>query len=169
MACAYLGATVYAHHLALERMKNFVAFENIHPEQLGALPFPPSLLSWDGLVRTSRGVYEMRIDLSKKSFVGTPSSSVPLDSTAPPIEYGYFPDAPQNIWITRARQLPEVQKVLWFDRFPVTRFHIENGAPVVEISDLRFPKMRPDRRGGFTYQVRFDAEGNVTSQGWLGR
>ena len=169
MACAYLGATVYAHHLALERMKNFVAFENIHPEQLGALPFPPSLLSWDGLVRTSRGVYEMRIDLSKKSFVGTPSSSVPSDSTAPPIEYGYFPDAPQNIWITRARQLPEVQKVLWFDRFPVTRFHIENGAPVVEISDLRFPKMRPDRPGGFTYQVRFDAEGNVTSQGWLGR
>jgi len=169
IAGAYLGAAVYAHHFALERVKDFVTFENIRPEQLGALPFPPSLLSWDGLVRTSRGVYEMRIDLSKKGSFSTISSAGISDPTAPPIEYKYFPDAPQNLWIMRAKQLPEVQKVLWFDRFPVTRFHIDNGAPVVEISDLRFPKMRPDGPGGFTYQVRFDADGNVTSQGWLGR
>ena len=169
IACAYLGATVYAHHVALERVKNFVAFEHIPAEQLGALPFPPSLLNWDGLVRTSRGVYEMRIDLSKKGSLNATSNVETADPAAPPIEYKYFPDAPQNIWIMRARQLPEVQKVLWFDRFPVTQFHVENGAPVVEISDLRFPKMRPGRPGGFTYQVRFDADGNVISQGWLGR
>jgi membrane-bound metal-dependent hydrolase YbcI (DUF457 family) len=170
VACVYVGLTVYAHHLALERVKKFVAFEHIQPESLGALPFPPSLLSWDGLVRTSRGVYEMRIDLSRRSsFGGIPNEGDAGDPATPPIEYKYFPDTPQNLWIMRARQLPEVQKVLWFDRFPVTRFHLDQGAPVVEISDLRFPKMRPDRPGGFTYQVRFDADGNVVFQGWLGR
>jgi membrane-bound metal-dependent hydrolase YbcI (DUF457 family) len=170
IACAYIGLTVYAHHVALERVKKFVAFEHIQPESFAALPFPPSLLSWDGLVRTSRGVYEMRIDLTKKSAFNESSSNAGApDPAAPPIAYKYFPDAPQNPWITRAKQLPEVQKVLWFDRFPVTQFHLENGAPVVEISDLRFAKIRPDRPNGFTYQVRFDTTGNVTSQGWLGR
>jgi hypothetical protein len=60
-----------------------------------------------------------------------------------------------------------VQKVLWFDRFPVTRFHQEGAASVVEILDLRFPAIRPDRPASFTYQVRFDAAGKVLSQGWV--
>ncbi len=169
IACAYIGLTVYAHHIALERVRNFVAFEHIQPESLGALPFPPSLLSWDGLVRTSRGVYEMRIDLSKKSSFSAPAAPGASDPADPPIEYKYFPDAPQNLWIARAKALPEVQKVLWFGRFPVTQFHIENGVPIVEISDLRFAKIRPDRPNSFTYQVRFDTSGKVISQGWLGR
>jgi len=62
--------------------------------------------------------------------------------------------------------LPEVQKVLWFDRFPVTRFHEEGAESVVEILELRFPRVRPDRPAAFTYRVRFDASGNVISQGW---
>jgi hypothetical protein len=43
---------------------------------------------------------------------------------------------------------------------------MENGEAIVEISDLRFPRMRPDRPGGFTYRVRFDANGKVISKGW---
>jgi len=57
----------FAHRAALERVKKFVALERIHPEAIGALPYPPSILNWDGLVRTSRGVYEMKMDLSKKA------------------------------------------------------------------------------------------------------
>jgi hypothetical protein len=60
-----------------------------------------------------------------------------------------------------------VQKVLWFSRFPVVRFHQEGPIAVVEISDLRFPQVRRDRPAAFTYRVRFDASGNVVSQGWL--
>jgi hypothetical protein len=169
IACAYICIGIYAHHMALERVKNFIAFEYIPAESSGALPFPPSLLSWDGLVRTSRGVYELRIDLAKRNSFAPVASTAVSDPVPPPIEYKYFPDAPENLWIQRAKQLPEVQKVFWFARFPVTRFHLENGKPVVEISDLRFPKIRPDRPGGFTYQVRFDNEGNIVSRGWLGR
>jgi membrane-bound metal-dependent hydrolase YbcI (DUF457 family) len=168
-ACVYLVLALYAHHAALERVKKLVALEHIQPEAIGALPYPPSLLNWDGLVRTSRGVYEMPMDLTKKTQFNETANAISSDPSASPIEYKYFPDAPPNPWILRARQLPEVQKVFWFARFPVMRFHTENEDAIVEISDLRFPRIRPDRPGGFTYRVRFDAAGNVVSQGWIGR
>ena len=168
-ACLYIGLALYAHHTALERVKSFVAFEKIQPEVSGALPYPPSLLNWDGLVRTSRGVYEFQIDLSKKNSFAVQTELSVIDRSAPVIEYKYLPDAPENFWIARAKQLPEVQKVFWFARFPVTRFHMESGLAIVEISDARFPRMRPDRPGGFTYRVRFDAAGNVSTKGWANR
>src|SRR5262249_8201731 len=48
LACAYLVATIVAHRAAVQRVENFIAFEHIQPESFGALPFPPSLLHWDG-------------------------------------------------------------------------------------------------------------------------
>ncbi|HLZ11170.1 MAG TPA: metal-dependent hydrolase [Candidatus Acidoferrum sp.] len=168
-ACVYIGLTIYAHHVALARVNSFVAFEKIQPEVVGALPYPPSLLNWDGLVRTSRGVYEIQMDLTKTNSFAVQAESTAAAASAPSIEYKYFPDAPANLWIARAKQLPEVQKVYWFARFPITRFHMENGEAVVEISDARFPRRRPDRPGGFTYRVRFDAAGNVSEQGWENR
>jgi membrane-bound metal-dependent hydrolase YbcI (DUF457 family) len=169
LASFYLGLTFYAHHAALERVKDFIALEQLRPDSFGALPYPPSLLNWDGLVRTSRGVYDLPIDLTKKNSFPKQNSVTPGDSNAPAIEYKYSPDAPANLWIMRAKRLPEVQKVFWFARFPVTQFHMENGQAIVEISDLRFPRMRPDRPGGFTYRVRFDADGTIISKGWQGR
>jgi hypothetical protein len=62
-----------------------------------------------------------------------------------------------------------VQKVLWFARFPVTQFHKEGDAAIVEISDARFPRTRPGRPPSFTYRVRFSVDGNVVSQGWVTR
>ena len=55
---------------------------------------------------------------------------------------------------------------MWFDRFPVTRYHKEGPDSVVEILELRFPQVRADRPAPFTYRVRFDAAGNVLSQDW---
>jgi membrane-bound metal-dependent hydrolase YbcI (DUF457 family) len=166
VGCVYLAFALYGHHVALERVKSFIALEQVQAESFGALPYPPSLLRWDGLVRTARGVYDVPIDLSKRNSFAEAKGAALSDSSAPAIEYRYSPDAPINLWIMRAKRLPEVQKVLWFARFPVTQFHMENGEAIVEISDLRFPRMRPDRPGGFTYRVRFDGNGNVISKGW---
>jgi membrane-bound metal-dependent hydrolase YbcI (DUF457 family) len=164
-ACCYLVLTVVAHHKAFERTKKFAAFQGVQVESIGALPLPPSILYWDGLIRTQRGVYELRSDLSQPS--GIPDGAAdPAGAAQASFMYKYFPDAPMNNFIQRARQLPEVQKVLWFDRFPVARFHKEGTEAVVEILELRFPPMRPDRPASFTYRVRFDADGNVISQGW---
>jgi len=159
-ALFYVACTVYAHHVAFARIQKFVELGHLHVASIGALPLPPSLWHWDGLVRTDRGVYELRMDLSDK-----PASDAELLTR----EHHYYPDAYPNSYIEAARRLPEVQKVLWFARFPVTYFHKESDTSVVEISDIRFVQTRRDRPAAFTYRVRFGAEGNVLSQGWVKR
>jgi len=164
-AIAYIGLTIYAHSSALARTKQFAAFEHLEVQSIAALPLPPSFLHWDGLIRTPRGVYELRTDLSKESAISSVNAGPPVASST--LEYSFFPDAVPNPYIESAKLLPEVEKVLWFARFPVTHFHREGRNAVVEFSDLRFAKIRPDRPASFTYRVRFGPSGEVLSQGWL--
>ena len=159
-ALVYTGLAFFAHQIAFARIVKFSQLDQLHPESIGALPFPPSLWQWDGLVRTERGVYELRMDLSNAHV---------REGDLLVLEHRYFPDAPPNSYIEAARRLPEVQKVFWFARFPVTRFHKEGAEAVVEISDLRFARTQPGRPPAFTYRVRFAADGNVISQGWVTR
>src|SRR5256884_3843581 len=56
----YVASTVYAHHVAFSRIQKFAELDHLQVESIGALPLPPSLWHWDGLVRTARGVYELR-------------------------------------------------------------------------------------------------------------
>jgi membrane-bound metal-dependent hydrolase YbcI (DUF457 family) len=162
LAVAYILAATFAHHTAFARVKQFAAQENLEVQAIGALPLPPSLWHWDGLVRAPRGVYEVRMDLSDNLLKKTNPSADVITRT-------YYPDAPTNEYIEMARQLPDVQKELWFARFPVTRFHKEGGDAIVEFSDMRFPQVRRDRPASFTYQVRLSVDGKVISQGWLRR
>ena len=156
----YVALAFFAHRAALSRIHKFAELDHLQVESIGALPLPPSVWRWDGLVRGPRGVYELRMDLTDK---------LTGDSELLAQEHRYFPDAPPNSYIEAARRLPEVQRVLWFDRFPVTRFHKEGQEAVVEISDLRFARARPGAPSPFTYRVRFGAEGGVVSQGWVTR
>src|SRR5271165_2197344 len=165
LAVAYLAAATFAHHEAFERIQKIAASENLEVQSIAALPFPPSLWHWDGLVRAPRGVDEVRMDLSDSLFsklAGTHDSP-----SAATIQRTYYPDAPANSYITTARALPEVQKVLWFARFPVTRFHMEGSEAVVEFLDVRFPQIRRDRPPSFEYRVRLSGTGAVLSQGWV--
>jgi len=159
-ALIYVACVLYAHHVALARIQKFAELDHLQAESIGALPFPPSLWHWDGLVRTARGVYELRMDLSEK-----PANDTELLTR----EHHYYPDAPPNSFIEVAKRLPEVQKVLWFSRFPVIQFHPDGSEAVVEISDKRFPQTRRDRPAGFTYRVRFSSDGSVLSKGWVTR
>ena len=159
LATCYLAAAAFAHHEALLRTQKFAASENIESQNIAALPLPPSLWHWDGLVLAPRGVYEIRLDLSDSVF------SDP--AAAPAIERSYYPDAAPNALTEKARALPNVQKFFGFARFPVTRFHKEGGQAVVEFFDARFPQIRRDRPPAFEYQVRFSAGGAVLSEGWL--
>jgi membrane-bound metal-dependent hydrolase YbcI (DUF457 family) len=152
-AILYLAAAFYAHRVALDRVRQFASLFSLRVESLGALPFPPSFWHWDGLVNTAHGVYEVRLDLSEP-----PSRA----ST----EHRYYPDAIPNQYIDAAKRLPEVQTVLWFSRFPVTRFHKEGSNAIVEIYDARFPQVHRDRPASFTYRIRMDESGAVLAQGW---
>jgi membrane-bound metal-dependent hydrolase YbcI (DUF457 family) len=164
IAVGYIGTAAYAHHIALERVDKFSSSLHLEAQSRGALPFPPSLWRWDGLVLTPRGVYELRMDLSGES---TEVQAASANADADSLNYRFYPDAAPNPYIEAAKRLPEVQTVLWFARFPVTRFHKEGGDAIVEISDLRFPQMRPDRPPSFTYRVRFAPDQTVLSQGWI--
>lgn len=165
VALCYSAMAFYAHTIALDRVQKFAALEHLDVQSFGALPLPPSIWHWDGLIRAPRGVYETRIN-----FAGASDEALAEGATnspqALPLEYRFYPDAPANSYIDAAKRLPQVQTVLWFARFPVTRFHKEGSDAIVEISDLRFPHVRPDRPASFTYQVRFGANGTVLSQGW---
>jgi membrane-bound metal-dependent hydrolase YbcI (DUF457 family) len=165
LAIAYIGAAAYAHRVALARVDNFASSLRLDVHSRGALPFPPSLWHWDGLVLTPRGVYELRMNLSGESAeVQATAAVAPADTS---LTYRFYPDAAPNPYIEAAKRLPEVQTVLWFARFPVTRFHKEGPDAIVEISDLRFPQIRPDRPASFTYRVRLAADQTVLSQGWI--
>ena len=153
-AVIYIVATFYAHRVAVERVQKFASLFQLEVESFGALPFPPSLWHWDGLMKTPRGIYEVRLDLSDPA----PQASV---------EHRYYPDAIPNHYIGVAKSLSEVQTVLWFSRFPVTRFHKEGKDAIVEISDVRFPQINKNRPASFTYRVRMDESGNVISKGWV--
>jgi membrane-bound metal-dependent hydrolase YbcI (DUF457 family) len=152
-AILYLAAAFYAHRAALERVEKFAELFQLQVQSLGALPLPPSLWHWDGLVNTPHGVYEVRLDLSERTDLSS-------------IEHRYYPDAIPNQYIEAAKRLPEVQTVLWFSRFPVTRFHREESDAIVEFSDMRFPQMRRDRPVSFTYRVKLDKSGQVIAKGW---
>ena len=164
-ALGYLAVAVFFHQAALARVQKFAWLEQLDVQAIGALPMPPSLWRWDGLVRAPHGVYETRINFGDAA--EEVQAAAPTAPGALPLEYRFYPDAPPNSYIDAAKRLPEVQTVLWFARFPVTRFHKEGSDAIVEISDLRFPHIRPDRPASFTYRVRFGVTGNVLAQGWV--
>ena len=147
---AYLGACAVAHHAALARVEQFAASRGVRAERLGALPLPPALLHWNGLIRVPDGVHQARIDLRGRA--------------AP--EFHFFPDAPANGYIEAARQLPKVQSYLRFARFPVIRYLAQGDQHVIEIADLQFFRRRNGRPNPFTFRVRLDASGRVVEQGW---
>src|SRR6266403_1248701 len=165
LSLGYIGVTVYAHHVALGRVDNFSSSLHLDAQSRGALPFPPSLWPWDGLVLTPRGVYELRMNLSGESTEVQATGAIAATDAS--LTYRFYPDAAPNPYIEAARRVPEVQTVLWFARFPVIRFHKEGPDAIVEISDLRFPQMRPDRPSSFTYRVHFASDQTVLSQGWV--
>jgi len=164
IAFGYIGAASYAHHAALVRVDKFSSTLHLEVQSRGALPFPPSLWHWDGLVLTPRGVYELRMDLAGDSSEVQAGS---VGANADSLNYRFYPDAPPNSFIEAAKRLTAVQTVLWFDRFPVIRFRKEGAEAVVEIADLRFPQINPNRPASFTYRVRFAADQTVLSQGWV--
>lgn len=165
LSLAYIGGALYAHHVALQRVDQFASALHIDAQAKGALPFPPSLLAWDGLILTPRGVYEVRLDLSGEPATAQ-AATVGGDSSSA-LSYRFYPDAPPNPYIEAAKRLKEVQTVLWFSRFPVIHFRQDAAQAVVEIHDVRFPQIRPDRPASFTYHVRFARDGALLSQGWL--
>lgn len=146
----YIFLCAMAHHAAVQRVHSFAEENHIAVEHLAAIPLPPSLLSWGGLIRSVDGVYQSRIDLR----------------TPEPPSFRFIADSPPDEFLARALQLPEVQLYWNFARFPVIRSETEDGRRVVEFVEHRFVNPRRSTPQPFTYRVVFDADGNVIEEGW---
>jgi membrane-bound metal-dependent hydrolase YbcI (DUF457 family) len=147
---AYLLACAAAHHAALLRIANFASANHIFVDRMGAIPLPPSLLEWGGVIRSIDGVYQAHMDLRD----------------AKPPEIQFVSDSPPDAFIARAMRLPEVRLYWRFARFPVIRSSFEDGHHVVDFAEHRFVTRHRESPQPFTYRVVFDAAGNVLAQGW---
>jgi membrane-bound metal-dependent hydrolase YbcI (DUF457 family) len=168
VVCAYFALAALAHHKALADVEQFAAAQHLQSDSLAALPLPPTLTHWAGLVTTPEGVW--------RATFHEPGGAVE--------NVQYYTDAQSRELIEQARKLRDVRIYLWFARFPVWRVvRREGDETAVEISDVRFfregnpfatadpPASRsiagaPPRRAGFTFEVVFDSGGHLISSGF---
>jgi membrane-bound metal-dependent hydrolase YbcI (DUF457 family) len=175
LVCVYMGLAAAAHRKALADVKQFAAERHLQTESLAALPLPPTLTHWVGLVNTGEGVWRAKFF--------EPSGTIE--------ETELYADAQSLPFLDQAMKLRDVQTYLWFARFPVWRVVPHDGnETAIEISDVRFFRERdpfaaplgvndpPNTasasrfatsrpgRAGFTFEILFDAQGHVLSHGF---
>jgi membrane-bound metal-dependent hydrolase YbcI (DUF457 family) len=159
LLAGYLSFAAALHRSAFQHVSEFAAQAHLHVQNIAALPLPPSLARWAGLIETPDGIY--RIQFAQLG--------------DEPFHIDFFPQAPANQFVASARGLSEVQTFLWFARFPLFKFFERDGKPTVEISDLRFyGQRRPATLHGdappqttFTFEVVFSPDGKILSEGRL--
>lgn len=126
--------------------------QHIAVENIAAIPLPPSLFHWNGLILTRHGVYQSIFCLR--------------DSWAP--RFRFWPDLAGSPYTQQAAQLEAVRTYLWYARFPVTNFTTENGRNVIWYADLRF-FAGDEHPVPFTFYVSLDSEGKMLDYGWVRR
>jgi len=147
---AYIALCWTAHHRVMAQVKAFAAENQIEVERMGALPLPPSWLSWGGVIRSTDGVYQSRFDIRHLH----------------PQPFTFTADSPPDEYIREALLLPEVKTYWGFARFPVIRSYTEEGLHIVEFGENRFVNPKRRRPQPFTYVVVFDSGGKVVEEGW---
>jgi membrane-bound metal-dependent hydrolase YbcI (DUF457 family) len=148
----YYGLCAGAHRMALGEVEAFARERGLQVESLGALPMPPAMTSWSGLVRTPEGVYVSRFRVPEN----------------PGPEFELVADRrPPEPYRSAVARLEEVQTYLWFARFPVVRYREERGRNVVEFFDLRFFPRDASAPAPFQYRVVMNERGELLEQGWV--
>ena len=166
--CVYVSLAAAAHNKALTDAEHFALEHHLQVDSVAALPLPPTLTHWAGVISTPEGVWRATFHEPGGRIE---SSHLYLDSQSLPFSED-------------AMKLRDVQIYLWFARFPVWRIeHRDGNETAVEISDVRFFREEdpfaddppqgtkrfaaaPPRRAGFTFEVVFDAQKRVVSHGF---
>jgi membrane-bound metal-dependent hydrolase YbcI (DUF457 family) len=168
LVCVYLGFAAAAHRKALADVKDFAASHQLQVESLAALPLPPTLTHWAGVISSPEGVWRTTFHV--------PGGDI--ESAR------HYSDARSDQYVQEAKKLRDVQVYLWFARFPIWQVRQQEGKTIVEISDVRFFREEPDADGSaearpsrsligarrnassFTFEVVFDTGGQVISSGF---
>ena len=102
--------------------REWAASHHLQVESLAALPLPPTLTHWAGIVTTPEGVWRTTFPLP-----GGKLESAEL-----------YAAANSDRYIAEAKTLRDVQVYLWFARFPIWQVEHVHGATVAEVTDVRF-------------------------------
>ena len=164
--CIYIGFAAVAHQTALGYAENFARSHELHSERIAALPLPPTLTHWSGVINTPEGVWRTTFHV--------PGGLVERTQ--------FYADAGSDHYVAEAEQLRDVQIYLWFARFPIWQVTQSGGRTVAEVTDVRFfrgenseasksphePGRLPGMRSaaGFTFEIVFDSLGHVISHGF---
>jgi membrane-bound metal-dependent hydrolase YbcI (DUF457 family) len=165
--CVYVACAAMAHRSALADAAGFAASRHLQVESIGALPLPPTLTHWAGLITTPEGVWRTTFQLP-----GGKLENAEL-----------YAKTDSNRYVAEAKNLRDVQVYLWFARFPIWQVERVRGETVAEVTDARFfrrnlqawnneshaPNSGAQTQAnlpGFTFQIIFDAAGNVISHGF---
>jgi membrane-bound metal-dependent hydrolase YbcI (DUF457 family) len=165
--CAYMGCAAWAHARALALTAQFAESQHLQVQSLGALPLPPTLTHWAGVVTSPEGVWRTTFHIPG----GKPESTE------------LYSAAGSNRYVTEAKTLRDVQVYLWFARFPVWQVKRVQENTVAEVTDVRFFRQNvqnwndtppPANREaatrvnspGFTFQIVFDPTGKIISHGF---
>ena len=100
--CAYVGVAAATHQKALADLENFAAAHHLQVESLAALPLPPTLTHWAGVISTPEGVW--------RTTFRDPGGKI--ESTQ------LYTEARSDRYIAGSTKLRDVQVYLWFARFP---------------------------------------------------
>jgi membrane-bound metal-dependent hydrolase YbcI (DUF457 family) len=165
--CIYLAFAAAAHRQALRYAADFAASRHLRVDYLAALPLPPTLTHWAGVIITPEGVW--------RTTFRVPDGN--LERTQ------LYADVASDRYVAKAEQLRDVQVYLWFARFPIWQVTQREGRTTAAVTDVRFfrgedtegsdetqqPRRgagAPTRTAGFTFEVVFDAAGHVISHGF---
>lgn len=141
----YLTLCFAAHRAALSQVREFAGEKQLTVLRLAALPAPPSLWRWSGLVQTPDGVYRLPIDLGHPDAPGSE----------------YYANSERTEYSEKAANSERVKTYLWFARFPWVTYRENNGFHIIEYRDIQFFWPPRGQTPPFTFQVFFDPEGRV--------
>ena len=170
----YTLLCAFAHSRALNLGYEYAKANKLEAVEVAALPQPLSPFRWANYIETENEIHQGFVDLLKK-----PSDTVERTVTsleryrakfnAPEkVIYRVWEKFPDSQWVEKALGLEATRFFLWFARFPVViEDNVLNGFHVVRFFDLRFSMI--EGRYPFLYEVVFDTEGDVYSQGFQSR
>ena len=171
LAAAYILMCAGNHLWSLSLAKGYAHEHKLRTEKIASLPQPLSPFHWANHIVTDKTIYLGLVNLIGVRERATNSEGnlfSQLWSRYQPIQalsykpHERFDDSP---WVQRALNLDGVKTFLWFARFPVVEYEaISNGRHRVTFFDLRFGAVKG--RKPFLYEVIFDSDGQILSQGF---
>ena len=105
LLCVYLAFAGALHQKALADVDAFATAHHLSRENRAALPLPPTLTHWSGLVSAPEGVW--------RTTFHEPGGVVERTQL--------YSSAESDPFVAEAKKLRDVQVYLWFARFPIWR------------------------------------------------